>query len=165
MQPTVTAVLVARNGAKYLPRTLAALAAQTRRPDRVIPVDAGSSDATPELLRQAAPSGLVSTPGRRAFGAAVAHALQADSASPGADEWLWLLGHDNAPAPGALSALLGAVEVAPSVAVAGPKLMRWDDPAVIAGFGETVTALGRSVELVVDELDQAQHDVRSDLLG
>src|SRR5690606_28032097 len=81
------------------------------------------------------------------------------------DEWLWLLGHDNAPDPGALSALLGAVEVAPSVAVAGPKLMRWDDGAVIAAFGETVTALGRSVQLVSGELDQAQHDLQSDLLG
>lgn len=164
MLPTVTAVLVARNGAQYLPRTLAALAAQTRRPDRVILVDAGSSDATPALLREVAAARLVSVPGR-SFGAAVAHALHADSASQGPQEWLWLLGHDNAPAPGALAALLGAVEVAPSVAVAGPKLMRWDDPAVIAGFGETVTAGGRSVELVDGELDQAQHDARSDVLG
>lgn len=165
MQPTVTAVLVARNGAKYLPRTLAALAAQTRRPDRVIPVDAGSSDATAGLLAEAFPARLVSTPGRRAFGAAVAAALQSEPAPESTDDWLWLLGHDNAPAPGALAALLDAVEIAPSVAVAGPKLMRWDEPAIIAGFGETVTTLGRSVELVSGELDQAQHDVRSDLLG
>ncbi|MDF1479181.1 glycosyltransferase family 2 protein [Leifsonia sp. H3M29-4] len=165
MQPTVTAVLVARNGAKYLPRTLAALAAQTRRPDRVIPVDAGSSDATARLLSEAFPARLVSTPGRRTFGAAVSAALQSEPAPESPDDWLWLLGHDNAPAPDALATMLGAVEIAPSVAVAGPKLMRWDDAAVIASFGETVTTLGRSVELVSGELDQAQHDSRSDILA
>jgi len=164
MQPRVTAVLVARNGAQYLPRTLAALAAQTRRPDGVLLVDASSSDGSGALLAAAAPDGVVTTPGRRTFGAAVAHALQ--SAPPAVeDEWLWLLGHDNAPDRTALSAMLGAVEVAPSVAIAGPKLMRWDDPSVIASFGETITAYGRSVDLVSGELDQAQHDLHSDLLA
>lgn len=162
MQPTVTAVVVARNGASFLPRTLSALEAQLRRPDSVIFVDAGSSDATAQLLSA---NPLVTTPGKRSFGAAVAHALQV-AAPPALDnEWLWLLGHDNAPDARALSALLGAVEVAPSVAIAGPKLMRWDDPAIIASFGETLTRFGRSLPLVSGELDQAQHDVQSDLLG
>jgi hypothetical protein len=165
MQPRVTVVLVARNGAQYLPRTLAALAAQTRRPDAVIYVDASSSDASAGLLIEAAPTQLVTTPGRRSFGGAIAHALQVAAPAPVDNEWLWLLGHDNAPDSRALSALLGAVEVAPSVAVAGPKLMRWDEPDVIASFGETITRLGRSVELVAGELDQAQYDIQSDILG
>lgn len=164
MQPRVTVLLVARNGAAYLPRTLSALAAQTRRPDRVVPVDAGSSDRSGDQLVDALPGQLITTPGRRSFGDAVAHTLALVPALEGT-EWLWLLGHDNAPSPGALSALLGAVEVAPSVAVAGPKLMRWDDPAVIATFGETLTPYGRSLPVVADELDQAQHDIQSDLLG
>lgn len=161
MQPRVTAVLVARNGARYLPRTLAALAAQTRRPDSIIQVDASSSDGSASLFSDA----VVTTPGRRSFGGAVAFALQGTPPESSSDEWLWLLGHDNAPASDALSALLGAVEVAPSVAIAGPKLMQWDDPKVIASFGETMTALGRSVEMVSGELDQAQHDIQSDQLG
>lgn len=165
MQPRVTAVLVARNGAEYLPKTLAALAAQTRRPDVVVYVDASSSDASGDLLTEAAPTQLVTTPGRRSFGGAIAHALQVAAPQPAQNEWLWLLGHDNAPAPRALSALLGAVEVAPSVAVAGPKLMRWDEEDVIASFGETLTRFGRTIPLVTDELDQAQFDIQSDLLG
>lgn len=165
MQPRVTAVLIARNGAQYLPRTLAALAAQTRRPDSVLYVDASSSDASGEILAEAAPTQLITTPGKRSFGGAVAHALQVTDPQNQDNEWLWLLGHDNAPDPSALSALLGAVEVAPSVVIAGPKLMRWDEPAVIASFGETITGFGRSVSLVTDELDQAQYDVQSDLLG
>jgi len=165
MQPRVIAVLVARNGAQYLPQTLAALAAQVRRPDSVVLVDVSSSDESGALLSAAAPGNVVTTPGRRTFGGAVAYALQAGPPQEVENEWLWLLGHDNAPEPTALSALLGAVEVAPSVAIAGPKLMRWDEPAVIASFGETLTGFGRSVELVSGELDQAQHDINSDLLA
>jgi hypothetical protein len=80
-------------------------------------------------------------------------------------EWLWLLAHDNAPEPTALEQLLGAVEIAPSVAIAGPKLMRWDQPDVIAEFGETMTRYGAAIPLVDGELDQAQHDVQDDVLA
>jgi GT2 family glycosyltransferase len=163
MQPRVIAVVVARNGAHYLPRTLAALAAQTRRPDAVILVDAGSNDSSAELMTGA--GSVVRTRGRASFGSAVDYGLTVAAPKPFADEWLWLLGHDNAPEPGALSALLGAVEIAPSVAVAGPKLMKSDSPHVIAEFGETLTRFGRSIALAIDELDQAQHDLHSDRLG
>ncbi|MBC7590504.1 MAG: glycosyltransferase family 2 protein, partial [Salinibacterium sp.] len=165
MQPRVIAVLVALNGAGYLPRTLAAIAAQTRRPDSTIFIDSGSTDGSAALLAASDPTQLVRTPGRRSFGGAIAYALQVAPPAESDDEWMWLLGHDNAPDPKALAALLGAVEVAPSVAIAGPKLMRLDEPDVIASFGETLTALGRSVSLVENELDQAQHDIQADQLG
>ncbi len=163
--PSVIAVLVARNGGEYLPRTIAALRAQTRPPDEILVVDASSSDDSGAILAAAFPGQLTTTPGRAAFGAAVAHVVQLAAPPAVEDQWLWLLGHDNAPAPDALAALLGAVEVAPSVAIAGPKLMRWDDASVLAGFGETMTHFGRSIRLAVEELDQAQHDVQSDHLG
>jgi GT2 family glycosyltransferase len=163
MQPTVTAILVARAGAQYLPRTLTALAAQTRRPDAVVLVDAGSSDGTAAALATAGPH--LTTPGRRSFGGGVEHAVRSLPPQTSDQEWFWLLAHDNAPDPSALAALLGAVEVAPSVAIAGPKLMSLADPRIIASFGETLTDLGRSVDLVSGELDQAQHDVQSDRLG
>ena len=165
MRPRVTAILVARNGGEYLERTLKSLALQSRRPDSFIFVDAGSTDDTAARLAQSAPTQFVQADGVRSFGSAVAHALTV--AAPGAeqDEWIWLLAHDNAPEPGALAALLAAVEIAPSVAVAGPKLMRWSEPDVIASYGETVTRLGATVEIVDGELDQAQHDRRSDLLA
>ncbi|MEV8253437.1 glycosyltransferase family 2 protein [Rhodoglobus sp. NPDC076762] len=165
MQPRVTAVLVARNGAKYLPSTLAAIAAQTRRPESMIVVDADSSDNSLAIMAESAPTQIVDAHGQRTFGGAISRALHAAAPQASENEWLWLLAHDSAPDPLALRALLGAVEIAPSVAVAGPKLVRWDDPSVISNFGETLTPLGRSVGLVNDELDQAQHDVQTDTLG
>ena len=166
MQPRVTAILVARNGEQYLNRTLAALARQSRRPDSVVFVDAGSTDSSADLLAAAAPTQFVTEKGRQTFGSAIAHAVHVATPSTAtSDDWLWLLAHDNAPEPGALRALLAAVEIAPSVAVAGPKLMRWNEPDVIASYGETITPFGSSVSLVDGELDQAQHDRNSDLLG
>lgn len=170
MQPRVTAILVARSGAEYLERTLAALAAQTRKPDVTIAVDVSSNDGSEALLAASGPAQVLSIRDGTSFGSAVSHAVQfaPDAESPDTEsdaEWLWLLGHDNAPHPDALAQLLGAVERAPSVAVAGPKLMRHDRADMIAAFGETMSTFGASVSLVENELDQAQHDTRDDVLG
>ncbi len=164
MQARVTAIVVARNGAAYLPRTLAALATQTRHPDIVIAVDAGSSDASQGMLADSAPTQVVTAKGM-SFGAAIERALRVASPPDSDAEWLWLLSHDNAPEPRALEQLLGAVEIAPSVAIAGPKLVRLDHSDVIADFGQTMTHYGASVALVDGELDQAQHDVQDDAMG
>jgi GT2 family glycosyltransferase len=165
MQPRVTAILVARNGAAYLGQTLAALSAQTRRPDALVTVDAGSRDDSAAILAAASPTQTVSTPAKSSFGSSVGHAVRVALPPPVQDEWLWLLGADNAPTPSALATLLGAVEIAPSVAVAGPKLMRSDEADIIARYGESLTRLGASVVLVENELDQAQYDNQSDLLA
>ena len=165
MQPRVTAILVARNGADFLERTLAAISAQTHRPDALVAVDAGSKDSSAGLLAAAAPTQFVTTSARAGFGSSVGHAVRVALAPAVEDEWLWLLNADAAPHPRALASLLGAVEIAPSVAVAGPKLMRWDDPATIARYGESITRVGASVILVENELDQSQYDTQSDLLA
>jgi GT2 family glycosyltransferase len=165
MHARVTAVLVARNGAPYLQRTVAAIIAQSRRPDALVAVDVASSDDTAAMLAAANPTVFTTASSARTIGAAVSHAVRAMPAPTDVDEWIWILAHDNAPQPGALAALLGAVEVAPSVAVAGPKLMREDAPDTIAAFGESMTPGGTSMQLVTNELDQAQHDRRSDLLA
>jgi GT2 family glycosyltransferase len=165
VQPRVVAILVARNGAAFLARTLSGLSAQTRRPDALVAVDVGSRDDTSALLTAAAPTQLVTAPSRLTFGASIAHAVSVALPPASDDDWLWLLGADSAPHPDALARLLGAVEIAPSVAVAGPKLMRVDAPDTIARYGESVTRFGSSVLLVEDELDQAQYDTLSDVLG
>lgn len=165
MHPRVTAILVARHGRAHLQRTLDALSAQSRRPDVTIAVDVSSADGSEAVLSAFGPTHLLTVRDGTSFGGAVAHAAQYAPAAESANEWLWLLGHDNAPAPDALEQLLGAVERAPSVAVAGPKLMSIDDPNWITEFGHTLTRFGASVSLVNGELDQAQHDTRDDVLG
>jgi GT2 family glycosyltransferase len=163
--PRVTAILVARNGADYLERTLSALTGQTRGPDALVLVDAGSSDSSAAILAAANPTQFVSSSGRAGFGGGVAQAVRVAVPLTSEDDWLWLLTADSAPEPRALERLLGAVEIAPSVAVAGPKLMRWDESDIIARYGESITRLGASVLLVENELDQAQYDTQSDLLA
>ncbi len=128
-------------------------------------VDAGSKDETAALLTAVGPTRFVTTSAKSSFGSSLARAVQTALEPQGDDEWLWLLAADNAPHPEALARLLAAVEIAPSVAVAGPKLMRSDEPDIIARYGETVTRLGASILLVENELDQAQYDNQSDVLG
>ncbi|GIT81043.1 hypothetical protein LLS1_27120 [Leifsonia sp. LS1] len=165
MYPRVTAIVVAHSGGPRLERTLDALAAQTRRPDAVIAVDCATSDDAARLLSESGPTQLLSVPERLPFGAAIATAVRVLPPTTSSDELIWLLAHDTAPEPEALAALLGALEVSPSVAVVGPKLVDADDPAFIREFGETMTPFGASVPLVENELDQAQHDGLTDVLA
>ncbi|MDH6235967.1 glycosyltransferase [Cryobacterium sp. CG_9.6] len=165
MQPRVTAILVARNGAKHLERTLEALARQTRQPDIVITVDCGSTDATAKLLGDSGPTQFIAASADLSFWAALAAAVRVIAAPEHDREMLWLLAQDSAPEPGALAALLAQLEISPSVAVAGPKIMEWVAGEYIHEFGLTMTPGGSTVTLVESELDQGQHDGLSDVLA
>ena len=166
MQPRVTAILVAPGGATHLDTTLDGLSRQTRPPEALVVVDTGGPGSAAGRLTLSGAAQLVQAPSARTFGAAVARAVAVLPPTESADdEWIWLLGVDNAPRPEALATMLSTVEVAPSVAVAGPKLLDLADPAVIVGYGETVTRYGASLPLVDGELDQGQHDVRDDVLA
>ncbi|MBX3193953.1 MAG: glycosyltransferase family 2 protein [Microbacteriaceae bacterium] len=164
MQPRVTAVLVVRNGEEWIDRTLEGLAAQTRRPDDIVVVDAGSTDESVARLTAAGASRIVTAPAVP-FGDAVERGLAALGPAETGGDWLWLLSDATAPEPRALERLLAAVEVAPSVAVAGPKLVDPDDPTRLLSFGESVSRYGETVPLVDGELDQAQYDADSDVLA
>ncbi|MGR6997912.1 glycosyltransferase [Yinghuangia aomiensis] len=97
----VTAILVAHDGARWLPGTLTGILGQERPVQRVVAVDTGSTDATPRLLEDAlGPASVMSADRRTSFGAAIAEAVRtvpvADEASlpysidgyaPGADPY------------------------------------------------------------------------------
>lgn len=161
--------MVSHNGSDYLPRTLAALADQTRPVDSVIGVDTGSRDDSLALLERALGAGnVLSFPhGRSGMGGAVRAGLSARSPwegqSSGAAEWIWLLHDDAAPAPEALAELLGAVERAPSVTVAGCKQLDWHSGRRLIDVGLSTSRWAERLTMIdADELDQGQYNGRTD---
>ncbi len=173
----VVAVVVTQGATDFLAGTLEALAAQDDAPDQIVVVDVGrDTDAVQDAVGLAWPGGarplVVAFPGARTFGHAVRAALAtlAESDPAGAhrarDGWLWLLHDDSAPRHGALGALLRAVELAPSVAVAGCKQVDWEEPARLVEVGVSTSRYGRRMtDLDDDEVDQGQHDGQEDVLA
>lgn len=155
----VTAVLVSRNGAAWLPDTLAALARLTRRPDRIIAVDQGSDDETGVLLREALTAGTVSEvidgrPGSFADGARLAMA-------EGGAGWWWFLHDDVVCDPDALERML-ALAASKSAVIISPMLLRPTrrrQARRISELGSSVTGTGRRWRgLEPGEIAQGQRD-------
>lgn len=165
MFPRVTAVLVVRHGGDHLDRTLEGIRAQVRTPDALVVVLTAADAKAREQIAAAGATQVVDLQESVSFGEAIRAADRTLGAPSSDADALWLLTEDSAPDPGALAALAATLETARSVAIAGPKLVEWDEPERIAGLGRTVTRLGRSVPVVAGELDQGQHDRLSDVLG
>ena len=179
----VTAVIVAHDGAAWLPHLLDALAEQTRPVQRVVAVDTGSRDRSGAVLaarlgqgavfgmdratgyatavRRAVQHKAASVPVAAAAGGSAGRGRTADQA-----EWLWLLHDDCEPAPDALEQLLRGAAETPTAAVLGPKLRDWTDRRVITEAGLTLDTAGRRITGVEPrEVDQGQHDGDRDTLA
>lgn len=165
MRTTVTAVLVTRNGGEWLDHTLAGLRSQTRPPDRVVAVVCGGGERVTQQLASAGVERIVAATGHLPFGEAVRRAVSSLPPAESGGEWLWLLSEDAAPEPQALEFILATVQRAPSVAVAGPKLVDWDHPERIIELGQSLTTRGDRWLLRRQELDQQQYDHLQDVLG
>jgi GT2 family glycosyltransferase len=187
--PVVHAVLVVRNAARWLPAGLDALAAQTLAPARLVVVDLGSSDGSIDLvdahaaLHASIPSVQVErVGGLLPFGQAVARgvgALDSAGAPEGgavtdgggssvleSEQWLWLLHDDTAAEPETLARLVEAVRRSPSVGIAGPKVVQWDQPRHLVDVGLAITRAGRRLAAPrFGEQDQGQYDARTDVLA
>jgi len=173
--PHVIAVLVAHDGARWLPETLAALAGQSRPPDQVVAVDTGSSDGSAAMLAAlVGRPNVVTLPRPTGYGAALAAGLAAGLGAvpaggpevPERREWLWLLHDDSAPAPDALAQLIRHARRNPSAAVLGAKAVDWRLQDRLIEVGLTTDSAGRRVtDLEHYELDQGQHDQPRDVLA
>jgi GT2 family glycosyltransferase len=154
-----------------------ALTKQTRPVQRVVAVDAGSTDRSGSMLAQAfgrsAVFGMDRTTG---YGAAVAKALRHRSANAHVPlsgtsredrtEWVWLLHDDSEPAPDALQRLLAGAHEAPQAAVFGPKIKDWSDRDILLEAGTTIDRVGRRVTGIEPrEVDQGQHDGDRDVVA
>ena len=160
----VSAILVVHDGATWLPEVVASLASQTRAFDHIVAVDTGSVDASAKLLKGARIP-ILTMPRDTGFGAAIASAVEKLPPSV-ENEWLWILHDDCAPAPGALEALLTAIDDRPNVVIAGPKLLGWHDRTHLLEIGISIATNGaRWTGLEDSEYDQGQHDGIAEVLA
>ncbi len=164
----VTVVVVTDGVTPYLRRTLEGVAAQSVVPRSVVLVDVGTHAAEdlPPLLDELFTAGhrpeLRHDPRARTFGQAVRGAIAQGESTP----WIWLLHDDSAPREDALARLRTAVEIAPSVVVAGCKQLAWSDPTRLLEVGVSTSRFGRRMTMLDDsEVDQGQHDGTEDVLG
>ncbi|WP_026925711.1 glycosyltransferase [Granulicoccus phenolivorans] len=159
----VVAIVVAHNGAAWLPAALASLRNLTVQPTYWFGVDTGSTDDTAALMRA---SGLFhevhTAPADTSFADATRIAAQHVPGGPDPrHNWLWLLHDDITVAPDALAELLRHVVSDDQVDVTGPMLLqptRGDDPPRISELGVTITDSGRvDRHLEPGEINQQQY--------
>jgi GT2 family glycosyltransferase len=136
-------VIVTFDTAALISRCLASLAAQTRRPDRVVLVDNASTDGTLDAARLAAAESRLSIEviaQERNVG--FARANNVGVAALHDCDWVALLNPDAFPEPGWLAALLAAVERHPEAASFASRLMRHGVPGVLDGAGDVYHVSG-----------------------
>lgn len=153
----------------------------TRKPDSVVAVDTGSSDRSLDLLTAAlGDAAVVAAPPVTGFGDAVRRGLQAvdgqavDGATvggkgapnPAAEEWVWLLHDDCAPAPDTLQRLVSSVTADPTIDVIGCRVRAWPRGRRLLEVGVTITGTGRrETGLEPGEYDQGQHEGERQVLA
>ncbi len=155
---SVLVVLVAHDGARWLPRTLAALDDQTQPGLTVVAVDNGSTDTTRSLLLEhLGPDRVLVADRDLGFGAAVAMALDARTGAQA--DYLLLLHDDCVLDPDAVAHMAAELDADPNLAAVGPKLREWDEPDLLQSVGWTIDLTGRADSGIDEgELDQGQRD-------
>ncbi|MBK5216326.1 MAG: glycosyltransferase, partial [Propionibacteriales bacterium] len=137
--PTVTAIIVAHNGASWLPKVLSSLGVMEYAPTAWHAVDVSSIDESGELLRESfGAERLTYASSGTGFGEAVRLALLAAPTS----EWIWLLHDDSAVEESTLAALLDEALRRDDVAIVGPKIREWPSLRRILEVGITLTGTG-----------------------
>ena len=161
--PTVGAVLVAHNGAAWLPKVLASFANMFQAPTAWRVVDVSSTDGSADLLRDSFGAERITyAPSGTGFGEAVRLGVEA---MPRTD-WIWLLHDDAAVLPGTLAGLLDVATSADDIAAVGPKIREWPSLRRLLEVGLTVTNTGsRETGLETGEPDAGQHDWPRDVLA
>jgi GT2 family glycosyltransferase len=164
--PRVVAVVVVRDGARWLPDVLTALGRSRYADLDVVAVDNASTDASAAILAERlSPERVITLDRDAGFGGAVTAALEQ---SPTADraELLLLLHDDLLLADDAVDRLVAALDEDRSVDIVGPKLRDRDDPETVQQVGLTIDRLGRAESRIEPgELDQGQHDTQRAVLA
>ncbi|HEV8571680.1 MAG TPA: glycosyltransferase family 2 protein [Actinomycetota bacterium] len=156
--PSVLVVLVVKDGAAWLARSLASLARQTHPRLGVVAVDNASTDGSADLLVSALTADRVLRVARNeGFPAAVGRALATPVAKVA--DYVFLMHDDTALAPDTVAQLVEAARSAPGVGVVGPKVLDWEEPRVLREVGMATDRFGYPYSpLEEGEIDQGQHD-------
>jgi GT2 family glycosyltransferase len=155
----VLVLLVATNGAEWLPEVIKGVKAQDHRPLDVIAVDNASTDGSrASLVKAFGAKRVVQLERRVGHGRALAAALKI-AVERGTKAGAFLILHDDAALdPGSVSAMVDVL-TGDRVGVVGSKVVEWDDPQMLQEVGLSVDRYGRVFNpLERGELDQGQHD-------
>jgi GT2 family glycosyltransferase len=164
MNAFVTAVVISHDADEFLAVTARNLAAQTRLPDQIVVVDTSVKAENNQVKQLAEDLGFSYL--KLAATASLQDSVAAATAGlDGPTQWLWLLHEDSAPAENALAEMMSAIEASPSVALAGPKLVRWQQPRVITQLGLTLTPGGAPFSPIDEQFDQGQLDDLDDVMS
>jgi GT2 family glycosyltransferase len=161
--PTVLAILVSKDGARWLPACLASLAKQTHPRLGILAVDNASTDGSAELLeRLLGPRRVLRLQRNLGFPGAVARALRLP-VSLEADHVLLI--HDDAVlAPDAVERMLEAA--GDDVGIVGAKVLDAHEPQVLRDVGGTIDRFGYPYSpLEEGEIDHGQYDSTREVLA
>lgn len=140
---TIGLVIVTFDAAPFIERCLAAVASQTRRPDRVLVVDNHSRDDTRARVERASASlGLHVELLARSSNVGFAAANNLGVAVLEGCDWIGLLNPDAFPETGWLAALEAAVLRHPDAGSLAARLMRDGSPGLMDGAGDVYHVSG-----------------------
>jgi GT2 family glycosyltransferase len=129
----VAVVVVNYNGGDVVERSLEALAAQTRKPDRTIVVDNDSTDGSTERIEDQFPDVELLRQGENV---GFAGGNNAGVRAAEGCRWVALLNPDAFPEPDWLERLLATAEARPEFSFFGSLLLRADDSQEVDGTGD-----------------------------
>jgi GT2 family glycosyltransferase len=154
MAARATVVIPTWNGRELLAAALASLREQRFRDFEVLVVDNGSTDGTPEHVREAHPEAeLLVLAENHGFAGAVNAGI--DRAR---GEYVALLNNDMELDPGWLAELVAALDADPSAGSAASKLRMLREPGLLDGAGDVVTWYGATWRRGHGEPDRGQYD-------
>lgn len=156
--PTVLAVLVVKDGSRWLRDCLQGLSSQSYPRLGILAVDNGSTDSSIDLLERALGAGRVLRLGLdRGVAGAVRAALDTPVAA-GAD-YVFVVRDDTALEPDTVARLVDAAQSIDGAGVVGPKVVDWDDPRILREVGRSTDRFGHpSTPLQDGEVDHGQYD-------
>lgn len=162
--PSVLAIVVVRDGAAWIRRTLSSLARQTHPRFGVLAIDNASSDGSAAILEELlGPRRVVNLPNDLGFPGAIRKALELPAAAEA--DFVLFLHDDTALEPDAVARLVEEAERVDGVGIVGPKVLDWNKPEVLLEVGFAADRLGYAHSpLEPGEIDQRQYDAPREVL-